>query len=183
MKFLKKCYQFNFGVFTLTILFIFVFTFAGCVDTTNENRTTDTYNETVDNIFWEVTYDTETREVVSIRTPYLLANADTVSPFYRFMVTYQGEGALVVQAVKLTGIALGSDNFKIEQTTMYVTSGSRADWEIIKGTFPDCTYTESSYDVTDEETGEVYTVTDEAIIFAETVTSYVQKILFTVPEA
>ncbi len=164
-----------------TLLFAFAFAFAGCTNPTALN--TATYRETVEDILWEITYNTETNEVVSICTPYLLANEDTTSPFYRFMVSYRGEGALVVQTVKLEGVALGGDMFKIEQTTAYVASGSRADWEVIKETFPACTYSESSYDVTDYETGETTTVVSGDIIFAETVATYEQKIVFAGPES
>lgn len=175
-KYLTKC---NVCALAVGLLSTFAFVFGGCTNPTALN--TATYQETVDGVLWEVTYNTETSEVVSIRAPYLLANEDTVSPFYRFMVSYRGENALVVQTVKLTGTALGNDMFKIEQTTAYVVSGSRADWEVIKETFPSCTYSESSYDVTDYETGETTTVDTSDITFAETVATYEQKIVFTIP--
>lgn len=167
--------------FYVVILFITTISFAliGCADSTALK--TATYEETVDDIRWEVTYNTETRNVVSIRVPYLLANEDVASPFYRFMVSYRGGNTLVVQAIKLSGVALGGDMFKIEQTVTYVASASRADWEIIKETFPACTYSESSYEVTDYETGETTTVTTGDITFAETNTTYEQKIVFSVP--
>lgn len=174
-KNITKCYILVVGV----LLAILGFVFAGCTDSAALN--TATYQETVDGVLWEVTYNTETREVVSIRVPHLLANEDTTSPFYRFMCSYRGGNTLVVQAVKLTGVALGDDMFKIEQRVMYVASGSRADWEIIKETFPSCTYSESSYDVTDYETGETTTVVTGDITFAETIATYEQKIIFIVP--
>lgn len=169
----------KYHIMGLATALLFAFAFAGCTNPTALN--TATYQETVDDIRWEVTYNTETSEVVSICTPYLLASEDTASPFYRFMVSYRGENALVVETIKLTGVALGSDRYKIEQTTAYVTSGNRADWEVIKETFPACTYSESSYDVTDNETGETTTVVTGDITFTETVTSYEQKIVFTIP--
>lgn len=170
-------------VFLLIVLLCCTFTISGCAEPAALNSNTATYQETVDDINWDVTYNTETREVISICVPYLLANEDTTSPFYRFMVSFRGGNTLVAQAVKLTGVAIGNDMFKIEQRVTYVASGSRADWEIIKETFPACTYSESSYDVTDNETGETTTVTTGDITFAETVTTYEQKIVFTVPEA
>lgn len=169
----------SFRTFVAALLFVFVFALAGCADSTTPK--TATFEETVDDIRWEVTYNTETRDVVSIRVPYLLANEDVASPFYRFMVSYRGGNTLVVQCIKLEGVSLGNDLFKITQTVMYVASGSRADWEIIKETFPTCTYSESSYDVTDYETDETATVTTGDITFAETVTTYEQKIVFSVP--
>lgn len=175
----KLSYPHKFRVWAFALLFVFVFALAGCTDSTTPK--TATFEETVDDIRWEVTYNTETRDVVSIRVPYLLANEDVASPFYRFMVSYRGGNTLVVQCIKLEGVSLGNDLFKITQTVMYVASGSRADWEIIKETFPTCTYSESSYDVTDYETDETATVTTGDITFAGTVTTYEQKIVFSVP--
>ena len=171
------------------MLLAFVPVISGCSTHTGENTTTATYWETVNGVLWEVTYNIETREVVSAKTPLPILEFDISSPFYKFLAEYTStpSGDTInglFRALTLSAKPTGNAIFKIELTEKY-TLTRRIDYEMIKNEFPSCLYTETpySYEVTDHNTGETHTVSGigSEIIFSSSVTTYEQKIVFTVP--
>ena len=175
----KLSYPHKFRVLAFVLLFACVFALAGCADSTALK--TATYEETVDGVLWEVTYNTDTREVVSICSPHWLPNDDISSPFHFFMEKNYNRST--VYCVYFSGKPIKKDVYSIEQKSFYATSATREEWEIIKQTFPSCSYSEDTYDIADPETGEVYTKTDKSVCFNETAFVYEQKIIFHIPAA
>ena len=179
-KYITKCHILVVGV----LLAILGFVFAGCTSPTALN--TATYQETVDGVLWEVTYNTETSEVVSIKTPLAMLEYDRESQFYSFMAEYTTNPNIeVVHSTTLSGKPAGGNVYKIERTETYKVACSRADYEVIKATFPACVYSEtpSSYEVTDQNTGEVTTVTTTAteVTLTASVSTYELTIVFNIP--
>lgn len=178
-KYITKCHILVVGV----LLAILSFIFAGCT-TTAEN--TATYEETVDGVLWAVTYNTDTSEVVSIKTPLAMYEFDKESQFYNFMAEYTGNpDTAVVRSTTLVGKPVGGNVYKIEQTEAYKVACSRADYEVIKATFPACVYSETpySYELTNPETGEVTTVTTTTteVTLTASISTYELTIVFNIP--
>ncbi len=169
----------SFRTLVAVLLFALVFAFTGCTD--SAALKTATYEETVDGVLWEVTYNTDTREVVSICSPHWLPNDDISSPFHFFMEKNYNRST--VYCVYFSGKPIKNDVYSIEQKSFYSTIATREEWEIIKQTFPSCSYSENTYDITNPETGEVYTKTDKSVCFNETAFVYEQKIIFHIPAA
>lgn len=178
-----RCYTRGLVVALLAAL---AFTFAGCANPTALN--TATYQEVVEGVLWEVTYNTETNEVISIKTPLAIIELDTQSQFFNFMAEYTSNpNAEVVHSSTLSGKPVGENIYNIKKTETYKITCSRADYEVIKETFPTCIYSETpfSYEVIDHNTGETSTVTSIAteVTFASYESTYEQTIIFTVPAA
>ncbi len=181
-KYITKCHILVVGV----LLAILGLVFAGCTNPTALN--TATYQETVDGVLWEVTYTTDTSEVVSIKTPLAMFEFDKESQFYTFMAEYTANpDTEVVHSTTLSGKPVGGNVYKIERTEVYKVACSRADYEVIKATFPTCVYSETpySYELINPDTGEVTTVTTTTteVTFSSSVSTYEQTIIFNVPTA
>ena len=154
----------------------------GCVDNADAHPNTATYRDTVDGVFWEITYDTDTSEIVSIYTPVALMDIDRRSLFYNFMRAYKGDWYdSMIHSVVLSGVPIGNGYFKITQTETYSSNGNITDWEYIKETFPNCEYSESYFLVTDNDTGITSTAVSGEITFSTAITEYEVKIDFPAP--
>lgn len=170
-----------------TFIAVIVFAFAGCAKPAAIN--TETYSETVDGTLWEVTYNADTREIVSIKTPLVeFIDMDTQSEYYNFMVEYRGNSNVdILHAATLTGKPISNNVFRIERVESYQMDCSRAEYEAIKEAFPNSTYEETptSSIITDPITGTTSTVThiNTSVTFATSKTTYEQTLIFNVPSA
>lgn len=161
-KNITKC---RIWVLVAVLLFVFVFELAGCTDTTNEAVNTATYGETANGVFWEVIYNTDTREILSIASPIDQASIQINAPseVYSFISSFYDDNTSVLYGWKYNGKPLGENLFAVSKVYIYYFSLNSKNFNDIKARFPNAELRSSLSYVVDMETGdevsyEVYSV-------------------------
>lgn len=149
----KLSYPHKIRGLALFVLFILVLAFAGCTDSTNK---TATYGETVNGIFWEVTYNTDTREILSIASMVDQASVqiNTPSEVYSFVSSFYDDDTSVLYGWKYSGKPLGENRYAVSKVYVYYFSLNDKNFNDIKARFSNAELLSSSSYIFDKETGE-----------------------------
>ena len=145
----------KFRIFAFMLLCcLLAFSLCGCGEDTNIDKDVHTsqvtydYYETINDIEWCVTYNSETREIVSISAT--MTENDTTSKYYQFISYYHGDRTMYARhTVILSGTPVGDDWYKIEQIESYIMPFMDADdFERVKKTYHSCTFDAKNREIT-----------------------------------
>lgn len=143
------------AVFLIGIVACLGIAFAGC---NTQSVNTDAFGETVNDIYWLVTYNTDTKEIISISSLTIASTAkeDTSSEVYKFVTTNCDKNISVYHYAKYVGTPIGNNKFLVSECYVYDFSyGIDKNYaETIKQRFPDAKIEQSSTTIIDMETGE-----------------------------
>ncbi len=153
----KLSYPHKIRALALFVLLVLVFAFSGCVNSTNETVNTATYTETADGVFWEVTYNTDTQEILSIASPIDQASIQINEPseVYSFISSFYDDNTSVLYGWKYNGKPLGENLFAVSKVYIYSFSLNGKNFDDIKARFPNAELRSSLSYVVDMETGDV----------------------------
>ena len=150
----KLSYPHKIRALALFVLFALVFAFAGCTDSTDTK--TATYSETANGVFWEVTYNTDTREILSIVSMIDQTSIQINAPseVYSFVSSFYNDDTSVFYGWKYIGKPLGENRYAVSKVYTYYFSLDNKNFDDIKAQFSNAELLSSSSYIIDKETGE-----------------------------
>ncbi len=130
------------------------FALVGCTDSTALNTTT--YGETANGVFWKVTCNTDTHEIISIESMIDQASVQINAPseVYSFVSSLYGNGADVLYGWSYSGKPLGENRYAVSKVYTYYFSLGGKNFDEIKARFPNAELHASSSHIIDKVTGE-----------------------------
>ena len=150
----KFSYPHKIRALALFVLLVLVFAFSGCTDSTDTK--TATYGETANGVFWEVTYNTDTREILSIvsMVDQTSVQINPPSEVYSFVSSFYNDDTSVLYSWRYIGKPLGENRYAVSKVYTYYFSLGNKNFDDIKAQFSNAELLSLSSYIIDKETGE-----------------------------